>query len=66
MIFCAIGFLASVGLLYALWRRYFSEVSAGVVAACALALGLATIVPVLLSRCDVYEWRSVAGICWSC
>jgi hypothetical protein len=54
-IFCAMGFLASVGLLRALWRRYFAEVSAGVVAACALALGLATLVPVLLSRCDVYE-----------
>ena len=49
-IFCAIGFLASVGLLRALWRRYFAEVSVGVVAACALALGLATGVPVLLSR----------------
>ena len=54
-IFCAIGFLASVGLLRALWRRYFAEVSVGVVAACALALGLATGVPVLLSRSDVYE-----------
>ena len=54
-IFCAMGFLASVGLLRALWRRYFAEVSVGVVAACALALGLATGVPVLLSRSDVYE-----------
>ncbi|HUJ72982.1 MAG TPA: tetratricopeptide repeat protein [Verrucomicrobiae bacterium] len=54
-IFCAIGFLASVGLLRALWRRYFAEVSVGVVAACALALGLATGVPVMLSRADVYE-----------
>jgi tetratricopeptide (TPR) repeat protein len=55
VIFCAIGFLASVVLLRALWRRYFAEVSVGVVAACALALGLATFVPVMLSRCDVYE-----------
>jgi tetratricopeptide (TPR) repeat protein len=54
-VFCVIGFLASVGLLRALWRRYFAEVSAGVVAACALALGLATGVPVLLSHSDVYE-----------
>ena len=54
-IFCALGFLASVGLLRALWRRYFAEVSVGVVAACALALGLATGVPVLLPRSDVYE-----------
>ncbi len=54
-IFCAVGFLASVGLLYALWRRYFAEVSAVVVAACALALGLATGAPVLLSQADVYQ-----------
>jgi tetratricopeptide (TPR) repeat protein len=55
LIFCVIGFLASVGLLCALWRRYFAEASIGVVAACVLALGLATGVPVILSRCDVYE-----------
>jgi tetratricopeptide (TPR) repeat protein len=54
-IFCTIGFLVSVGLLRALWRRYFAEVSASVVAACALALGLATIVPVMLSLSDVYD-----------
>ena len=54
-IFCAMGFLSSVGLLHALWRRYFAEVSAWVVAVCGLALGLATGVPVLLSQSDVYE-----------
>jgi hypothetical protein len=54
-IFCAIGFLVGAGVLRALWRRYFPEVSVGVVAACALALGLATGVPVMLSRSDVYE-----------
>ncbi|MGO9526458.1 MAG: tetratricopeptide repeat protein [Verrucomicrobiia bacterium] len=54
-IFCAIGFLASVGVLRALWRRYFTEVSVGVVAAGTLALGLATFTPLLLARCDVYE-----------
>ena len=54
-LFCAIGFLTSVALLRALWRRYFAEVSVGVVAAGVLALGLATGVPVMLQRCDVYE-----------
>ncbi len=54
-IFCTIGFLVSVGLLYALWRRYFAEVSVGVVAACALALGLATGMPILLSQADVHQ-----------
>jgi Tfp pilus assembly protein PilF len=55
LIFCSVGFLASVGLLCGLRRRYFAEVSVGVVAACALALGLATGLPVLLSRSEVYE-----------
>jgi tetratricopeptide (TPR) repeat protein len=54
-IFCGLGFLASVGLLRALWRRYFAEVSLGVVVACVLALGLATGVPVLLARSAVWE-----------
>jgi tetratricopeptide (TPR) repeat protein len=49
-IFCGVGFLASVWLLRALWRRYFAEVSLWVVAACMLALGLATGVPVMLTR----------------
>jgi Flp pilus assembly protein TadD len=54
-IFCAVGFLASVGLLCALWRRYFSEVSVWVAAACVLALGLATGVPALLPPSDIYQ-----------
>jgi hypothetical protein len=60
-IFCAVGFLASVGLLHALWRRYFAEVSVGVLAACALALGLVTGVPVLLSQADVYQVPIACG-----
>ena len=55
VIFFAVGFLASVGLLCAMWRRYFAEVGVGVVAAGALALGLTTLTPVILPRCDVYE-----------
>ncbi len=54
-IFCSVGFLASVGLLRALWRRYFADVSLGVVVVCVLAQGLATGVPVLLSQSDVWE-----------
>ncbi len=54
-LFCAMGFLVSVGLLHAMWRRYFAEVSVGVLAACALALGLTTFVPVLLARCEINE-----------
>ncbi|HVM60484.1 MAG TPA: tetratricopeptide repeat protein [Verrucomicrobiae bacterium] len=54
--FCLVGFLVSVGLLHALWRRFFAEVSVLAVAAGALALGLVTLVPVvLLTRCAVWE-----------
>jgi tetratricopeptide (TPR) repeat protein len=60
-IFCAIGILAGLGLLRALWRRYFAEVSVGVVVACALGLGLATGVPVLLPRSDVYAVAIICG-----
>jgi tetratricopeptide (TPR) repeat protein len=54
-IFCAIGFLASVGLLRAVWRRYFAEVSVGVVVACAVALGLAAGTLAQLSQASFYQ-----------
>ena len=54
-IFCSVGFLVSVTLLCALQRRYFAEVGGWVVAAGALALGLATGVPAMLQRPDVWE-----------
>ena len=55
LIFCLVGFLASAGLLCALWQRYFAEVHVAVVASGTLALGLATYAPIILARCDVYE-----------
>jgi tetratricopeptide (TPR) repeat protein len=55
LIFCTLGFLGSVGILGALWRRYFPDVSIWVVATGALALGLATGMPMLLARSSVYE-----------
>jgi tetratricopeptide (TPR) repeat protein len=54
-IFCSAGFLATAGLVRALGRRYFPEVGWGARAACVLALGLATGVPILLQRADVCE-----------
>jgi len=54
-VFCALGFLAAAWLLHVLRRRYFSGIGAGVMAACALALGLASGLPLLLSRAEVYE-----------
>ena len=55
VVFCLVGFMVSMGLLCAVWRRYFAEISVGVVAAGVLALGLAIGTPMLLARCDVYE-----------
>jgi tetratricopeptide (TPR) repeat protein len=55
VIFCALGFLASVGILCGLRRRYFPDVSIWVVAAGAVALGLATAVPTMLPRSKVNE-----------
>jgi tetratricopeptide (TPR) repeat protein len=61
VIFCAMGFLAGVGLLYALWRRYFATVSFGAVVAGTVALGLAAYTPVILPCSDVYEVAIGAG-----
>jgi tetratricopeptide (TPR) repeat protein len=54
-IFCAIGFLASVGLLRAVWRRYFAKVSVVVLVACAIALGLAAGALPQLSQAGFYQ-----------
>src|ERR1035437_10038343 len=53
VIFCSVGFLASAGLLWAIWRCYFAEVGLAVIAAGTLALGLAAFIPMILPRCDV-------------
>ncbi|HTS17370.1 MAG TPA: tetratricopeptide repeat protein [Verrucomicrobiae bacterium] len=55
VVFCAAGFLTSAAMLYAFWKRYFAEVSAGVLASGVLALGLATGAPIMMARCAVYE-----------
>jgi hypothetical protein len=54
-LFCTVGYLATVGITRAIWRRYFPEISPWVAAASALALGLATSAPILLQRADVYQ-----------
>jgi tetratricopeptide (TPR) repeat protein len=55
VVFCAAGFLASVGLLCLVWRRYFPEIGLAIVAAGALALGLAVFAPIILPRAEVFE-----------
>ncbi|HUJ44531.1 MAG TPA: tetratricopeptide repeat protein [Opitutaceae bacterium] len=54
-VFCAAGFLASAGIVRALGRRYFSDMNAAVMAACVLALGLASGVPILQQRAEFWE-----------
>jgi tetratricopeptide (TPR) repeat protein len=53
--FCSIGFLAVASLLWSVWRRYFGKIGVGVAAACVLALGLASGLPLLVSRAEIYE-----------
>ena len=60
MVFCAMGFLASVGLLCWVWRRCFPEIGVGVVAAGALALGLAGFTPII---CHGLKFIEVAISC---
>ena len=55
VVFCATGFLAGVGLLCAVWRRWFPGIGVGVVAAGALGLGLAGFTPMILARAEVFE-----------
>ena len=55
VIFASLGLIVSVGLLHAVWRRYFPRVSVVVVCAGTLALGFATSLPLLLQRPEVWE-----------
>jgi Flp pilus assembly protein TadD len=64
-IFCGFGFLAGAWLLRALWRRYFPEVHVAVVAAGALALGLANAVPLMLQRPDFWEVAVSCGFAFT-
>jgi tetratricopeptide (TPR) repeat protein len=61
VILLSAGFLAGAGLLWAVWRRYFRETGAWVVAAGMLALGLANFAPAISGWCDVYEVAICCG-----
>ncbi|HUL53415.1 MAG TPA: tetratricopeptide repeat protein, partial [Opitutaceae bacterium] len=54
-VFCAVGFLAGAGILRALGRRYFPDLSAAGMAAGVLALGLASGIPILQQRAEFWE-----------
>jgi tetratricopeptide (TPR) repeat protein len=55
IIFSSSGFLLAAGLLYALWRRYFSETGTWVIGTGIVTVGLCTGILEILSTCDVYE-----------
>ena len=65
MIFYALGFLVAAGLLRAVWRRYFPEVSVWVATVGILTLGLATGTLEVLSQCDVYEVAMSCGFAFT-
>jgi tetratricopeptide (TPR) repeat protein len=55
LLFCIVGYAASVGLAVAAWRRYFPGVGPWAGAAISLLLGSATTLPVFLVRPGLYE-----------
>ena len=61
VLFSAIGFLASVGLLVAAWRRHFPAAGLPAVLAGVLALGLAGSQPLVLQRSGVWEVPIACG-----
>lgn len=60
-IFCIAGFLTATGLLRAMRRRYFPAVGPWTEAALIVGLGLATGVPMLLRRPDLWEIPIACG-----
>jgi tetratricopeptide (TPR) repeat protein len=65
VIFFALGFLISAGLLHSIWRRYFPHVGVWVMAAGVMATGLATGIWEILPSCDVYETAMSGGFAFA-
>jgi tetratricopeptide (TPR) repeat protein len=66
VIFFTLGFLVAAGLLRAVWRRYFPEVSVWVAAVGTLTLGLAIgTQKVLTLWCNVYEVAMLCGFAFT-
>jgi tetratricopeptide (TPR) repeat protein len=60
-IFCTVGFLASLGLLGGLGRRYFPRTGRGALLALGLALAFLSSAPLLLQRADLCEVPIACG-----
>jgi hypothetical protein len=54
-IFCALGFLINLALLWDIKRTYFQETPRRILIPLALALGLSSGIPTLLARADIWE-----------
>jgi len=55
VIFLALGLVAGAGLLYSAWNRYFQGTSFAALLAGVSALGLATGIPIVIERPNVWE-----------
>jgi len=66
VIFFAVGFLVAAGIVRAVWRRYFPEVSVWVATVGVLTLGLAIGTQKVLTQwCNVYEAALVCGFAFT-
>jgi tetratricopeptide (TPR) repeat protein len=65
VIFFMAGFLTSAGLLHAIWRRYFPEVSIWAAASGVIVMGLVTGILELLASCGVYETAQCCGFAFT-
>jgi len=66
VVFCAGGYLASLGLLLALRRRYLPNCRTGAVWLAALLLGLGNLCLMMLTRNSVWELPIASAYCFSC
>ena len=66
-IFCCIGFLAAAALVDSIRRHHFPSAGPVAAALCTLCVGLASLIPVVLQRPDVWEVPiTCAYACWMC
>ncbi len=66
-LFCSIGFLAAAALVDSIRRRDFPSAGPAAAALCTLCVGLASLVPIVLQRPDVWEVPiTCAYACWMC
>jgi hypothetical protein len=66
-LFCGLGFLAAAALVESIRRHSFPSAGPAVAAWCTLCIGLASLIPIVLQRPDVWEVPiTCAYACWMC